>query len=173
MRILGIDTGIKNIGWAIIEAERGMDMTLTDVGVFHPKKEDLGQRMLEIYDWAAMLILGQEIAAAGFEETFFFYTDKEKQKKTASKHKQLQAYHTGAILAAIGDLNVKGYRPTDVKHKVAGYAAADKVAVARAVEIRLNRLGQLSGLDDHMTDAIAIAMTRAMDPEFFFVERTR
>jgi len=162
-RFLGLDTGQKNIGWAVIELDPKGEPHLVDAGNKEPKEKDLGERLYQLSKWAqVMAVKYGMLEAVGYEEVFFSYRRKDGTKGTASKHKQLVAYHTGAILGILGVANAKGYRPQEVKLHVAGYGRAGKDQVARAVAIRLG-LDQSEKYPDHVTDAMAIALCRALE----------
>lgn len=155
VRVLGIDTGLKNIGWAVLDV--GAEESFVAGGTLQLVEENINGRMKALY--LKLTKINQThgpFDTVGYEEVFF---------REASKHKQHTAYNTGGILlcltAAQGRTNAAGYNPQAIKEGVTGDAQAYKRTVENLVGWRLAK--STYGMADHETDAIAVAMVRGAD----------
>lgn len=152
MIILGIDPGLANTGWGVIERDGsrlrciayGCIQTPSDCGVAH--------RLLEIHDGVRDVIARYAPTECAVESVFFGTNAK-------------SAFATGqargvALLATAGASLVLGdYSPVQIKNAVVGSGTAEKGQVQYMVRVML-------GLDheprpDHAADALAAAITHA------------
>ena len=149
MIVLGIDPGIANTGYGVVERRLGRLFAL-DGGVIATRPEAPMQiRLAAIHRRIAELLDEHPITALALEDLFF-------GKNTSSAFAVGQA--RGVVMLAAGQrrLDVVSYTPQQVKHCVCGSGAADKDQVARMVQ-------SLLSLDapphpEHAADALAIAI---------------
>lgn len=162
---LGIDTGLKNIGWAVINASPKKGPIFVAGGVIELKAKSVDLRALELKKQLGKI--SNEFGpflATGYEEPYFYYTDKFGQRRVAGKHKERVAYNTGIILGEFGSQNIKAYNPNTVKRNISGYSLADKQMVSHAVALHLSLpIAEVREMSDHITDAMAVALCRYYD----------
>lgn len=152
IKILGIDTGIANIGWGIIEVSpnkakidsAGMITTTSD--------QNLAERLYEIGYELGEVIQTKNPTLMAYEELFF-------NKRFPNMMKTNLAV---GVMIQIGwkyGLQPKNFRPQDAKYFIAESHNASKDEVAAAVAIHLGLLpNKLSDYPDHITDALAHAL---------------
>ena len=69
MRVLGIDPGLQNMGWGVIELD-GPRLRHIANGVVHSDKGELGERLLRLYRGLSAVIIAHAPTAAAVEQTF-------------------------------------------------------------------------------------------------------
>ena len=69
MRILGIDPGIKNLGWGIVEGQK-QKLTHIESGIFNPETENLHEKLFEIYNYVRDIILEHSPEIVALESVF-------------------------------------------------------------------------------------------------------
>jgi crossover junction endodeoxyribonuclease RuvC len=139
MRILGIDPGITNLGYSVVDAEE--EMRVVDCGVLNfPPRIPIG---------LSEIIVKHRPDEVAIEEPFIG-----RNVKSAFDIGRAQAL---AILAAANrGLPISYYSPAQVKQQVTGYGRSDKQQVLEMVKIQLG-LPQLSQPSDAV-DALAVAI---------------
>ncbi|MBN1518139.1 crossover junction endodeoxyribonuclease RuvC [Candidatus Sumerlaeota bacterium] len=149
MRILGIDPGLANTGWGMVEHEaqsiRELDsgIVVTDAGV------SLAERLQAIYDGVHQAVLRWQPGAVAVESLFFA-----KNTKTAMSVAQARGV---AILAATKEgAEFHEYTPLQIKQAVAGRGRATKEQVIKMVRVIANVREE--SLADHTADALAAAI---------------
>ena len=151
VRVLGIDPGLQNMGWGIIDAD-GPRLSHVANGIVHSSpKDDLAQRLLSLY-WGltdVIDIYGPKTAAV--EQTFV-------NKDGAGTLKLGQARGIAMLVPAQAGLSVGEYAPNKVKKTVVGVGHADKGQVEHMVKIQLPGV-KIEGPD--AADALAIAICHA------------
>jgi crossover junction endodeoxyribonuclease RuvC len=151
MRILGIDPGLDQTGYGVIEVSNGSEPRLVEAGLVRSKKgEPLARRLGVIAQQIRTLITQLKPQLMVVEDLYSHY----KTPKPAI----LMGHVRGVILgaAALSDLPVVSYLPTRIKRAVVGQGHAGKERVARLVQIRL-RLSDAQVPPD-VTDALAAAL---------------
>ena len=119
IRILGVDPGLRNTGWGMIEAA-GTRLTYVDCGSIHTDAGDsLAERLALIHRALAKLIADGRPAEAAVEETFV-----NRDPQSALKLGQAR----GAALAALAlmELPVAEYAANLIKKTVVGVGHAEK-----------------------------------------------
>ncbi|AHK75912.1 Holliday junction resolvase [Campylobacter coli RM5611] len=149
MKILGIDPGSRNCGYAIIEANKGKN-TLIEAGLIKIKPSTLQYQITELCEGLDLIFKNHSFDEVAIEDIFFAYNP-----KTVLKLAQFRGALSLKILQIHGDF--AEYTPLQVKKAVTGKAKATKEQVAFMVK-RL-RLRDIKPLD--ITDAIAVALTHA------------
>lgn len=69
MRILGIDPGLRHMGWGIIDAE-GPRLRHVANGICHSTGDDLSLRLLSLFEQLSTVIADHAPQAAAVEQTF-------------------------------------------------------------------------------------------------------
>lgn len=148
MRIIGIDPGTQNVGYAIVED--GPERRLCACGTLAGgKAEALPQRLLQLHDGLTEVLGVWQPAAAAVETVFFG-----KNSKTAIAVGEGRGV---ALLAlARAEVEIIGYEPALVKKSVCGNGRASKRQVIASVQGVLG-LSAPPGTD-HEADAIALAL---------------
>lgn len=149
-RIIGIDPGLRNLGWGVIDVA-GNRITHVANGVCHSGGVALATRLLSLYDQLTSVIseLGPEEAA--IEQTFV-------NKDGAGTLKLGQARGIALLVPAQAGLTVGEYAPNSVKKAVVGVGHADKRQVLHMVQLQLPG-AEIAGPD--AADALAIAICHA------------
>ena len=150
-KIIGIDPGLINTGWGLIEVE-GNVIRHIDHGLIKIKtSDDIAVRLLNIYE-ALILILSKHMPdEASIEKTFV----------NKNPNSSLKLGHArGVILLALAKkkLTCFEYAPNQIKKSIVGRGHADKDQIATMVTMLLSK--KIEGTSD-VSDALAIAITHA------------
>ena len=151
IRILGIDPGLRNTGWGLIEAT-GTRLTYVGCGSIHTDAAtSLAERLALIHRSIARLVDDERPAEAAVEETFV-------NRDPQSTLKLGQA--RGAALAALAlmDLPVAEYAANLIKKTVVGVGHAEKAQVQMMVKMLLPASHAKS---PDAADALAVAICHA------------
>lgn len=145
--ILGIDPGLANTGWALVE-RTGSRLLVRDCGTVttRPRTAHV-ERLKALFDHVSDVLAGGGVTGAAVESWFVH---------PVSKAAMGMAEARGAIMVAIAaaGVDVTEYPPTEIKLAVTGNGRAEK-AQMRAMVGRLT--GAAPGTD-HAADAIAAAI---------------
>ena len=150
MRILGIDPGLRHMGWGIIDVD-GPRLSHVANGVCHSSGDDLSLRLVSLFDQLTSIIDTYAPQAAAVEQTFV-------NKDGAGTLKLGQARGIAMLVPAQAGLRIGEYAPNAVKKTVVGVGHADKQQVAHMVRVQLPGV-ELAGPD--AADALAIAICHA------------
>ena len=150
MRILGIDPGLRNLGWGVIEARRGR-LTHVANGVCHSEGADLAMRLMSLHAQLAEIVARHAPDAAAIEQTFV-------NKDGAGTLKLGQARAIALLVPAQAGLPIGEYYPNTVKKTVVGVGHAAKAQVDHMVRMQLPGV-EIAGAD--AADALAIAICHA------------
>lgn len=151
MKILGIDPGTRNCGYAIIE-KNGNQIKLVEAGLIKIKTKILQEQIVEMTEGFDLIFDRHEIDEVSIEDMFYAFNP-----KTVIKLAQFRGAISLKILQVFG--NFAEYTPLQVKQAVTGNGKADKTQVAFMVKRLLGIKKEIKPLD--ITDAIAIALTHA------------
>ncbi|MFT7058120.1 MAG: crossover junction endodeoxyribonuclease RuvC [Pseudorhodobacter sp.] len=154
MRVLGIDPGLRNLGWGVIDVA-GARLTHVANGICHssPGKEegDLAQRLLSLFDQLTEVVRRYAPESAAVEHTFV-------NKDAVATLKLGQARGIALLVPAQAGLTVGEYAPNAVKKTVVGVGHAAKAQIDHMVRIHLPGV-IIAGPD--AADALAIAICHA------------
>lgn len=150
MRILGIDPGLRNLGWGVIEVD-GSKIRHVANGILHSSGTDLAMRLLSLYQGLTQVIADHAPQSAAVEHTFV-------NKDGAGTLKLGQARGIAMLVPAQAGLVVGEYAPNKVKKTIVGVGHADKAQVEHMVKLQLPGV-QIAGPD--AADALAIALCHA------------
>lgn len=150
MRVLGIDPGLRNLGWGVIDAQ-GSRLRHVANGVCHSAGDDLAARLLSLYTQLTAVVQQHAPDCAAVEQTFV-------NKDGAGTLKLGQARGIAMLVPAQAGLPVGEYAPNRVKKTVVGVGHADKGQIAHMVKVQLPGV-EINGPD--AADALAIAICHA------------
>lgn len=150
MRVLGIDPGLRNMGWGMIEVD-GSRMRHLGNGVCTSEGTDLSLRLLSLHRQLTEVLREYKPDTAAVENTFV-------NKDGAGTLKLGQARGIALLVPAQAGLDVGEYAPNKVKKTIVGVGHADKIQVQHMVKLQLPGV-ILNGPD--AADALAIAMCHA------------
>ncbi|MBW7921560.1 MAG: crossover junction endodeoxyribonuclease RuvC [Rubellimicrobium sp.] len=150
MRVLGVDPGLRNMGWGVISVE-GSRISHVANGICHSTGATLAERLLSLHDQLSQVLALWLPDAAAVEETFV-------NKDATGTLKLGQARAIALLVPAQAGLAVGEYAPNAVKKAVVGVGHAQKEQVAHMVRLHLPGVS-LAGPD--AADALAIAICHA------------
>jgi crossover junction endodeoxyribonuclease RuvC len=150
MRVLGIDPGLRNMGWGVIEAV-GARITHVANGICHSETGDLAVRLLELYTQLTEVLRIHAPDFAAVEQTFV-------NKDGVGTLKLGQARAIALLVPAQAGLKVGEYAPNAVKKAIVGVGHADKAQIDHMVRLHLPGV-KIAGPD--AADALAIAICHA------------
>ncbi|MGA2493731.1 MAG: crossover junction endodeoxyribonuclease RuvC [Roseiarcus sp.] len=151
IRILGIDPGLRNTGWGLIEAT-GTRLTYVGCGSIHTDAAtSLAERLALIHRSIARLIDDERPAEAAVEETFV-------NRDPQSTLKLGQARGAALAVLALRELPVAEYAANLIKKTVVGVGHAEKAQVQMMVKMLLPA-SQAKSPD--AADALAVAICHA------------
>ena len=151
VRIIGIDPGLRNTGWGVIEAEGTRLSYVADGSVHSDADAPLASRLLQIHTQLAEILQHYAPDEAAIEETFV-------NKDARATLKLGQARGAAMLAPALAGISVAEYAPNVVKKSVVGTGHAEKDQVKHMVKVLLPR-AELNTTDS--TDALAIAICHA------------
>ena len=150
-RIIGIDPGLRNMGYGIIESE-GSRLSFVACGSVHSDATlTLAERLRQLHDGLAAIIAEHAPDEAAVEETFV-------NRDPQSTLKLGQARGVALAAPALLSLIVAEYSANLIKKTVVGVGHAEKPQVAMMVKMLLPSC-VLSSPD--AADALAVAITHA------------
>ena len=151
VRILGLDPGLRNTGWGVIEAE-GTRLAFVACGSVHSDGDaPLAQRLRQLYQGLGHVLAAYSPDEAAVEETFV-------NKDARATLKLGQARGIALLVPAQAGLPVAEYAPNLVKKTIVGAGHAEKAQIHMMVRVLLARAEPASA---DAADALAIALTHA------------
>lgn len=153
MKILGIDPGTINCGYAILEqSENVKKPKLIEAGLIKIKSRILQEQIVELIEGIDIILSNHKIDEVAIEDIFFAYNP-----KSVIKLAQFRGALSLKILQELG--NFSEYTPLQVKKAVVGNGKASKEQVAFMVKRLLGIKQEIKPLD--ITDAIAVSLTHS------------
>ena len=154
MRVLGIDPGLRNLGWGIIDVA-GAKIVHVANGICHSApgegEGDLALRLVSLYEQLTAVLRSYAPDQAAVEHTFV-------NKDAVATLKLGQARGIALLVPAQAGITVGEYAPNAVKKTVVGVGHAAKVQVDHMVRLHLPGV-VIAGPD--AADALAIAICHA------------
>lgn len=150
MRVLGIDPGLRTMGWGVIESQGGRLRHVAN-GACRSEGEALASRLLSIFEQVTRVIERHAPDAAAVEQTFV-------NRDGAGTLKLGQARGVALLALARAGLVVGEYAPNAVKKAVVGVGLAGKGQVEHMVRMQLPGV-EIEGPDS--SDALAVALCHA------------
>lgn len=166
MRILGLDPGLRRLGWGLIDVE-GARLSWVAHGTIEPETDqDLSVRLLNLFDGLTAVIAEWSPDEAAIEETFV-------NMNPASTLKLGHARAAAMLAPARAGLLVAEYAALDIKKSVVGAGKADKEQVLFMVKRLLPMSAKAEGgLKADAADALACAITHAHKRKMASLART-
>lgn len=157
MRILGIDPGLSNTGYGVIDHERNQSHLVSQGCIVTKTGQPTAARLQAIFDGITAVIEETKPEAVALEKLFF-----------SVNVKSAMAVGEGrgvAILAtAKAQLPLAEYTPQEIKQAVSGSGKAGKDQVIRMVSVLLSLTA--SPATTHAADALAVALCHAHSSHF-------
>ncbi len=148
VRILGVDPGLRRMGWGVIDVT-GPRLSWVAHGVVAPDTEaELAQRLARLSTELGAIVEGYKPTLAAVEETFV---------NVNPRSTLLLGQARGAALAALATrgLPVSEFAARKIKQAVVGTGSADKDQIAFMVCRLLPKAGEVSA---DAADALAAAV---------------
>ena len=150
-RIIGIDPGLRHLGWGIIESVGSRLIFIACGALTTDAKAALSERLRQLHEGLTGVIAAHRPDEAAVEQTFV-------NRDPQSALKLGQARGIALVVPALAGLSVAEYAANVVKKTVVGAGHADKVQIAAMVRLLLPKSNALSA---DAADALAIAITHA------------
>ncbi|WP_028717373.1 crossover junction endodeoxyribonuclease RuvC [Paracoccus sp. J39] len=150
MKIIGIDPGLRNMGWGVIAVE-GPRLRHLGNGIVHSEAGELGPRLAALYRGLCAVIVRHAPDAAAVEQTFV-------NKDALGTLKLGQARGIALLAPAEAGLEIGEYAPNAVKKTVVGVGHAAKEQIQHMVRFMLPGV-KFAGPD--AADALAVAICHA------------
>jgi crossover junction endodeoxyribonuclease RuvC len=147
MRVLGIDPGLRTLGWGVIDVT-GNRLRHVENGEIRSEGQALAARLLSLHIKLSEVVARFEPDEAAVEQTFV-------NKDASGTLKLGQARAIALVVPAAAGIDVAEYAPNHVKKTVVGVGHAAKEQIQHMVKLQLPGV-VLSGPD--AADALAIAM---------------
>ena len=149
MRVLGIDPGTMVTGFGIVDDIRGK-LSLVSFGTIEGKRKDsFPDRLKMMFGGLNNAIEKYKPDQIALESAFY-------GKSVKAAIKIGEARGVAIVCAALADIPLFEYAPTEVKRAVVGLGNAQKVQVSKMVKILLSLSEAPEKYD--ATDALAIAI---------------
>lgn len=152
MIVLGIDPGLANTGWGIVEMRNGVVRARAYGCVTTKAHTPLHERLGIIYDEIVEVIDKYNPSEMAVEEIFF-------GQNTKSAIATAQARGAALVAAANKGVAVGEYTPMQIKQAIVGSGHADKDQVTYMVRYVLNL--DHDPKPDHCADALSAAVCHA------------
>ena len=148
MRIIGIDPGLRNTGWGIIEF-RNNRLIHIDNGRISPLSiSSVGERLLFLENKLSVIVKKYNPNLSAIEQIFV-------GPGTGSSLKLGMARGVSILVLAQAGLQIKELPPKLVKKTVTGYGSASKDQIKSMIEKLLNIIPK----NEDSSDALAIAIS--------------
>lgn len=148
IRIIGIDPGLRNTGWGVIDCE-GNKLSFIGAGtVKSDDKCDLATRLCQLHDGLFEVLREFSPSEAAVEHTFV-------NKDATATLKLGQARGIAMLVPALYGLPVSEYAPNAVKKAVIGVGHGEKQQIHMMVKVLMPRATFDSS---DAADALAIAI---------------
>jgi crossover junction endodeoxyribonuclease RuvC len=151
VRILGLDPGLRHMGWGVIEAD-GTRLSYVACGVIKSCADDtLAIRLKALFEGLQQVIAEWQPGEAAVEETFV-------NTNAQSTLKLGHARAVALLVPALAGLLVAEYAANLVKKSVVGTGHADKKQIQAMIKVLLPIAAPASA---DASDALAVAITHA------------
>ena len=151
IRIIGIDPGLRNLGWGIVESA-GSRLSFVACGSVHSDaKSPLAERLRQLHEGLAEILRAHAPDEAAVEETFV-------NRDPQGALKLGQARGVAMVVPALAGISVSEYAANVIKKTVVGAGHAEKNQLATMVKLLLPKSDAKS---PDAADALAVAITHA------------
>lgn len=150
MLLLGLDPGLRNTGWGVIEAEANRLRHIAN-GVVRPGSGPLADRLLRLHQGLTEVIGGFRLDGAAVEETFV-------NRDGKATLKLGQARGIVMLVPAQAGVPVAEYPANTIKKSVVGFGHADKTQIGHMIAMLLPGADVATA---DAADALAVAVCHA------------
>ena len=150
MLLLGLDPGLRNTGWGVIETDANRLRYVAN-GVVRPGNGPLADRLLRLHEGLTRVIGEFRLDGAAVEETFV-------NRDGKATLKLGQARGIVMLVPAQAGLTVAEYPANTIKKSVVGYGHADKTQIGHMISLLLPGADVQS---PDAADALAVAVCHA------------
>jgi crossover junction endodeoxyribonuclease RuvC len=151
MRLIGLDPGLRNTGWGIVDVQGNRLVYVADGTVAPDPNQDLAYRLRDLHEGLAQVLADFQPDEAAVEETFV-------NKNPNSTLKLGEARGVVVLAPALAGIRVSEYSANRIKKSVVGAGHATKEQVQIMVR-RLLPSCRFSSAD--AADALAVAICHA------------
>ncbi|MDC3140758.1 crossover junction endodeoxyribonuclease RuvC [Alphaproteobacteria bacterium] len=148
MRIIGIDPGLRNTGWGIIEFKNNRLIHIGNGRISPPSISSVGARLLFLENKLSVIVKKYNPNFSAIEQIFV-------GPGTGSSLKLGMARGVSILVLAQAGLQIKELPPKLVKKTVTGYGSASKDQIKSMIEKLLNIIPK----NEDSSDALAIAIS--------------
>ena len=148
MRIIGIDPGLRNTGWGIIELIGNRLVHVDDGRISPPSISSIGERLLFLKNKLKVIVEKYDPNLSAIEQIFV-------GPGTGSSLKLGMARGVSILVLAQAGIGIKELPPKLVKKTVTGYGSASKDQIKSMIEKLLNIIPK----NEDSSDALAIAIS--------------
>ena len=148
MRIIGIDPGLRNTGWGIIEFKNNRLIHIDNGRISPPSTSSVGERLLFLDKKLSVIVKKYNPNLSAIEQIFV-------GPGTGSSLKLGMARGVSILVLAQAGLQIKELPPKLVKKTVTGYGSASKDQIKSMIEKLLNIIPK----NEDSSDALAIAIS--------------
>jgi len=149
MRVLGIDPGTMVTGFGVVDNIKGKLSSVSYGTIEGKRKDSFPDRLKMMFDGLSKVIADYKPDQISLESAFY-------GKSVKAAIKIGEARGVAILCAALADIPLFEYAPTEIKRAVVGVGNAQKVQVSKMVKILLS-LSEIPEKYD-ATDALAIAI---------------
>jgi crossover junction endodeoxyribonuclease RuvC len=151
IRIIGIDPGLRTMGWGVIEATAARIAYIASGTILSNNRKAFPERLRELHEGLAGVISEYAPMEAAVEETFV-------NRDPQSALKLGQARGIALVVPALAGLPIAEYAANLIKKTVTGTGHAEKAQIAMMVKTLLPGSDAQSA---DAADALAAAITHA------------
>jgi len=149
MRVLGIDPGTMVTGFGVVDDIKGKLSSVSYGTIEGKRKDSFPDRLKMMFDGLSKVIADYKPDQISLESAFY-------GKSVKAAIKIGEARGVAIVCAALAEIPLFEYAPTEIKLAVVGVGNAQKVQVSKMVKILLS-LSEVPEKYD-ATDALAIAI---------------
>ena len=148
MRIIGIDPGLRNTGWGIIEFKNNRLIHIDNGRISPPSISSVGERLLFLENKLSVIVKKYNPNLSAIEQIFV-------GPGTGSSLKLGMARGVSILVLTQAGLQIKELPPKLVKKTITGYGSASKDQIKSMIEKLLNIIPK----NEDSSDALAIAIS--------------
>ena len=153
--IIGIDPGLKNTGWGVIENFNNKELYVSHGVIKTTDKEDLEIKLKLIYESLNEIVLKFRPSNLAVEKIF-------SNSNPQSTLKLGKARGMAFLVAAQNNIKVSEYSPNTVKKNLVGYGHANKFQIIDMIK-RIYPESEIKDTD--AADALAVATCHSMQSQ--------
>lgn len=155
MIVLGLDPGLANTGWGVIEYKDNHYRYIAHGVVKTSSSLSNATRLHQIFTQIQDVLTSYAPSMAGIETLYF-------AKNRTSALDVAQARGVLLLLLEQRGIKISELTPNQIKQSVSGSGSASKDGVAKMVQILLG--AKMGAMPDHCSDALAAAIAATMNP---------